>query len=122
MFEVSGSEKTFAAVIDQYFSIFRTTYPDIETAVWNELEEEFEKTSMDQLIDMLIPIYEKYLTEDDLKAIIDFYTSDAGKKYAEKTPAIMQESMVVGQEWGMSIAEAFNKKLEERSIRTNSAD
>jgi hypothetical protein len=78
------------------------------------LEKEFLKTSLDDLVDMLVPVYSKHLTLDDLQKIIDFYQTPAGKKYAEKTPLIMQESMQIGQQWGMKIGQKFQEKLQEK--------
>jgi uncharacterized protein len=81
---------------------------------WSGFEKEFSKTSMDELVDMLAPVYQKHMTENDLKKIIEFYQTPVGKKYAEKTPVIMQESMQVGQQWGMKMGQAFQDKLKAR--------
>jgi hypothetical protein len=34
-----------------------------------------------------------------------------GKKFAKNNPAITQESMKIGQEWGMKIAQELKNKL-----------
>lgn len=46
------------------------------------------------LEEVAVPIYHKYLTEDDLKAINGFYRSDAGKKMVTSSPAMMSEMVV----------------------------
>ena len=69
---------------------------------------------MDELADMLAPVYEKHMTENDLKKIIEFYQTPVGKKYAEKTPLITQESMQVGQQWGMRIGQKVMERLKEK--------
>lgn len=114
MLEANGSEGAFKAGIKQMFSMFREQKSNVPSEVWNSFEAEFEKTSMDDLSVMLAPVYEKHLTEADLKKIIEFYETPAGKKFATATPLIMQESMQVGQEWGMKIAQQVMKKLEEK--------
>lgn len=119
MFQVSGSEKTYSTVIVQMISIFKEQYPAIDAAVWNEFADEFLQTSLDDLTEMLAPVYFKHLTQTDLEAIIDFYKSATGKKFASKTPMIMQESMQVGQVWGQKIGEEFSRKLEERGYIVN---
>jgi uncharacterized protein len=63
---------------------------------------------------MLVPVYSKYLTKEDLEEMIKFYETPVGKKFAENTPKIMRESMQIGQEWGMRIGEKFEKKIRER--------
>jgi hypothetical protein len=69
---------------------------------------------MDDLVTLLAPVYEKHLTEADLNEVIKFYNTPAGKKLAQKNPAIMQDSMVAGQTWGMKVAEKVQAKLKEK--------
>lgn len=114
MFEVSGTEKSYDAVIKQMFTIFKQQYPDVKMEVWNDLEKEFAKTSIDDLTKMLVPVYSKYMTKEDLKELIKFYQTDVGKKFAKNTPLIMQESMQIGQQWGMKIGQDFEKKMKEK--------
>jgi hypothetical protein len=114
MFEVSGSEKTYQTVIKQIISMYKEQFSDVPEETWNDLEKEFLKTSIDDLVDMLVPVYARHLTLDDLQKIIEFYQTPVGKKYAEKTPLIMQESMQVGQQWGMKIGQDFQNKLQEQ--------
>lgn len=114
MFEVSGTEQTFQAAIKQMFTMYKQQFKEIDTETWVELESEFSDTSLDDLTVMLVPVYEKYMTEADLKELIIFYESPVGQKYAKSIPLITQESMQVGQQWGMVIGEKFAKKMEER--------
>ncbi len=113
MFEVSGSEETYQTVIKQMISMYKEQFSNVPEETWDDLEKEFLKTSMDDLVDMLVPVYSRHLTLDDIQKIIEFYQTPVGKKYAEKTPLIMQESMQVGQQWGMKIGQEFQNKLQE---------
>ena len=56
----------------------------------------------------------KYMTKEDLEDLIKFYQSPIGKKFAKNTPMIVQESMQIGQEWGMKIGEDFAKKMKKK--------
>ncbi len=114
MFTLSGSEVSFQAAIKQLFTIYREQYSTIDQDIWNDFEKEFMKTTLDDLTEMLVPVYSKYLTIEDLNALIAFYKTPAGKKYAKSTPEIMKESMQVGQQWGMKIAQEFQAKLKEK--------
>ena len=114
MFAVSGAEGSYKAVINQFTTMFRQKYPDVDSKVWDEFEKEFSKASMDDLADMLVPTYKKYMTIDDLKELIKFYETPVGKKYAQYVPNIMQESMQVGQEWGMKIGQQLEERMKEK--------
>ncbi len=113
MFEVSGSEETYKAAITQIMDMFKQQYARVEAEQWNQLEQEFLNRSIDELVELLVPVYQKYLTQEDLEEIIAFYKTPVGKKFALRNPAIMQESMQVGQQWGMKIGQELQQKLEE---------
>ncbi len=114
MFEVSGSEESYQAVIKQMISMYKQQYSMVKADVWEELEKEVLKTSLDNLTEMLAPVYQKYMNLEDLRELIKFYQTPVGKKFAKNTPFIMQESMQVGQEWGMQIGQDFIKKMKEK--------
>ncbi len=114
MFVASGSEATYKAVIKQMMGMFKAQYTQVPAEVMNNLEQEFLKTSMDELAEKLVPVYKKHLTIDDVKGLTAFYQTPLGKKYANQSPAIMQESMTVGQQWGMTIGQSFAKKVKEK--------
>ncbi len=88
-------------------------YTDISGELWERIETEFMQTSLTELSEMLIPVYQKHMTIEDLDAVIAFYESPAGVKYAQKTPFIMQESMQVGSQWGLKIGNDLVEKLNE---------
>ena len=112
--EVSGSLQAFKTAITQMMGSFKGMYTSVPDDVWTEFEKEFSTTSMDDLVTLLAPVYEKHLTETDLNEVIKFYGTPTGKKLAEKTPGIMQDSMSAGQTWGMKIAEKVQAKLKEK--------
>jgi hypothetical protein len=114
MIEVSGSSAAFKGAITQIMVMFKQNYTNVPSNVWDEFEKEFSKTSVDDLVELLAPIYYKHLTVGDLKKIIEFYQTPVGKKYAEETPMITQESMAAGQEWGMKIGQQVQEKLKEK--------
>ena len=114
MLDAAGSEATFDSAIKQMLGMFKGQYQNVPDDVWVELENEMLKISMDDLVEMLTPVYAKHLSVADLNKIIEFYQTPVGKKYAEKTPLITQESMQVGQEWGMKMGQRFQEKMKEK--------
>ncbi|GAB3661739.1 hypothetical protein GCM10028791_36490 [Echinicola sediminis] len=113
MLEVSGSEEVFKTSVTQMFAMFKQQNPNVQIEKWDELEKAYLKTSMDELVEMLVPVYRKYLSEEELQELINFYNTPAGKKFAQSSPLIMKESMQIGQQWGMKIAQEVMQKLEE---------
>jgi len=114
MFKLSGTEETYQVAITQMFAIYKQQYTSVSDETWNELETEFKNTSMNDLVELLVPVYQKHFSVEDIRELIKFYESPIGQKLAVKTPLITQESMQVGQQWGMKIGQDFVKKMKEK--------
>ncbi len=112
--EASGSLEAFKTSIDGMMNQFKGVYPSVPDEVWNEFKTEFSGISLDDLVTLLAPVYEKHLTESDLNEVIKFYNSGVGKKIAQKTPLITGESMAVGQTWGMQVGAKIQAKMKEK--------
>lgn len=115
MLTASGAEKTFKASINQMFSLTKQQQPEVPSEFWTTMEDEMLKTSIKDLIELLVPIYQKHLTLEDINELTAFYQSPVGKKFAEKTPLITQESIAAGQQWGMKIGQKIIDKIKEKS-------
>lgn len=50
---------------------------------------------VDDIIQQLVPIYDRYYTEEDLKELVTFYKGPVGQKAISVTPQIMQEATQV---------------------------
>ncbi|WP_036675535.1 DUF2059 domain-containing protein [Pedobacter heparinus] len=114
MMQVSGSEVTFKTAIDQMISMIKQQQSNIPNEFWDEFVTEINKDAIGKLVDLILPVYQKHLTEADLRQLIAFYETPIGKKFAEKTPLITRESMAAGQEWGRQIGEKVENKLKEK--------
>ncbi len=49
--------------------------------------------SIDELVDAIIPIYQRHLTHADIQTVIEFYSSSTGQKMIKEMPTMMAESM-----------------------------
>lgn len=66
----------------------------------------------DELINLVIPVYDKHLSHAEVKELIKFYETPVGKKMISVMPAITQESMQAGQKWGMDLAQRAKSKAD----------
>lgn len=62
------------------------------------------RANSEALVQQIIPIYAKYLTDDDVKAVIQFYKSPVGKRLLKVMPQMMQEASAAGQQWGENLS------------------
>lgn len=58
------------------------------------------KISSAQLLDLAIPIYDKYYTPEEIKGLIQFYETPLGQKLTSVQPKMSAELQDVGRKWG----------------------
>ncbi len=58
-----------------------------------------DRLKVDEIIERLIPLYDKHFTAEELKTYIDFYSSDKGQKLIFSIGAIMKESIQVSADY-----------------------
>lgn len=73
------------------------------------IEDEFEAT-FPEFVNMMVPIFDKTFTEQEINDVVAFYKTPSGKAFAEKQPQMMMQSMQVGQAWG----QLFGQRVSER--------
>ena len=114
LMQVSGTEVSYRGVLNQMISMFKQQQSNVPNEFWDEFTAEVNKDAFENLINLILPIYQKHLTEADLLGVIAFYETPSGKKFAEKTPLITQEAMLAGQEWGKQIGQKVVDKLKNK--------
>lgn len=57
----------------------------------------------DQLVDLIVPIYDKYYSDDEIKGLIQLYQTPLGKKMLTVLPNVMAESQAAGAAWGRDL-------------------
>jgi hypothetical protein len=78
------------------------------------VDEVFRDLSLDDLIQDLVPVYQRHLTRSDVSALIAFYSSAPGQKILREQPAMMKESMQVAGTAQQQRMETLLAKLEVR--------
>ena len=117
------------AVFQKMANSVQETNPEIDPRALKIIEEELtslmreetgEKGSFQQVI---YPIYNKYLTLDEIREIIRFYKTPAGKKIISVLPNMMQESMQATQPWANSLMPRLQQRVlarfEKEGIKTD---
>lgn len=110
---LTGSDKIAIQIIDQMIGTFKITMSQVPDEYWKRVKKKFDAGT---LVELVIPIYEKHLTHDDIKGLIKFYQSPVGKKLVSVTPDITRESYTVGEKWGRQIAEEIMTELKEEEF------
>jgi uncharacterized protein len=62
------------------------------------------KMDLQKLLDLAVPLYDKYYTDEDIKGLIQFYQTPLGKKTVKALPSLMGELTEAGQKMGQDVA------------------
>jgi len=101
LIQLTGGGNLGKQVMAQMVDSFRKANPKIPDQFWTEF---LASVNPKQIEDLVVPIYVKNLTPEEMRAAIQFYSSPAGQSLTRKLPVIVQQSMVVGQQWGQQLA------------------
>jgi uncharacterized protein len=108
LLELTGMSKVVDQVISQMFEQFAKNAPSVPPEAWQRLQK---KMKSEELIDLILPVYDKYYTQEDLDGMIAFYRSPVGQKVVRTLPDVSREGFVIGQEWGKRKGEEVIKEL-----------
>lgn len=113
LMELMGMQQLMVQMTDMLFEQMRSQLPDVEPAAWNEMKKEI---SANEIIDLVVPVYEKHFTEAEIRGLIDFYKTPLGQKVIARLPVVMQEAGKIGEEWGQDLAKRMVKRLKEKGF------
>lgn len=102
LLKLTGMERLVDQMMAQMIASLRANIKDVPDEFWGRFEK---KINSAEMIEMVVPLYDKYYSLEDLRAINAFYASPVGQRVLSTLPQIMQESMAAGQQWGAKIAQ-----------------
>ena len=113
---MASGEQMAQIFTDQMTQVLRASGTEIPPEVLNVMPEVVMSIVSDhlpELIKLVVPVYGKHFTHDEIREMLAFYESDVGKKLAQKQPQIMAESSQMGQQWGMSVGQEIQRRIVE---------
>lgn len=118
LLEVMGTQKLMQQMMSQMLDGFRSASPDVPAEFWDRFSKKMDTAA---LIDLLIPVYDRYYSKEDLDDLIGFYRSALGQKLLTTLPNVMRESMAIGQEWGKKKGEEVQHEIEKQRAQKKPA-
>lgn len=108
MLEVSKTMEAMEQIAPQITAVVKqqvgsTNVPD---SFWQELEQNM-VNMYDKILKAMLPVYQKYLTIEDVREITKFYETPVGKKLAASNTKIAMEAMPIAQNIAMQIMQEF---------------
>ena len=114
LLEVTGAANLAMQVMNQLITSFKASSPEVPDSFWDKFIREVNPRD---LVDLVVPIYDKYFTQQEIKDLLAFYKTPLGEKTITVTPLLMRESMAAGQLWGEKIGQRVILKLKEKGYK-----
>lgn len=78
---------------EQYMQQKDSLPPDFEARMGKMMDDMMKDMPWQEMLDAMVPAYQKHLTKDDIDALIAFYSSPTGQKVLREMPSLMADSM-----------------------------
>ncbi len=101
-------------VLQQQRAVLSEVLPDVPDEVWDLALKEAEaafRESIDAFLEQTIPIYDDYLTEAEVEALLEFYSTPEGRSVVQKLPLLTQEAMGASHQWGLAVGEEVRRRI-----------
>jgi hypothetical protein len=108
---LTGADKMANQMLDQISENMRSIGGPNSQKYFDEFRKEFD---LNKVYEMQIAAYDKYLTAEDIKSVLDFYQSPVGQRMIASMPQIMADMMKQGMEMSQEIAQRVMKKMQEQ--------
>src|SRR5438270_9989040 len=111
--ELTGAANVSADALRQIIAPLRSGFPQVPDEFWDTFLKEVRS---EELIDLVIPIYDKYYTRAEIHDLTAFYQSPVGQKTIKVLPKLSAEAIDAGQEWGRMVADRAMRKLHDEGF------
>lgn len=86
----------------------KATNKELPAEFWDAFQKE---ATPEKLTEICVPVYEKNLTAQEVKAYLAFAATPDGASIMRKMPQITSEAMAAGQAWGQQLGMEIAQKL-----------
>jgi hypothetical protein len=100
-------------VHDQFMKDKDKLPPDFESRMDKMMDDMFRDMPWDDMMNAMIPAYQKHLTHGDVNQLIAFYESPTGQKMLREMPAMMSESMEAMMPLLRNYIEKVNNRMQQ---------
>lgn len=94
----------------------RVANPRIPAVFWDRFIARA-KAERGEFESLIAGVWDRHFTAAELRQLLAFYDTPVGRKTLEVQPAIAQESMVAGQQWGQRLGMKIGAELEAEGVK-----
>lgn len=118
LIELTGAANVSADALRQIIAPLRAGFPQVPDEFWDTFVKEVRS---EELVDLVVPIYDKYYTREEIHDLTMFYRSPVGQKTIKILPKLSAEAIDAGQEWGKTVADRAMRKIHDKGYDKSSS-
>ena len=118
LIELTGAANISADALRQIIAPLRAGFPQVPDEFWDTFVKEVRS---EELVDLVVPIYDKYYTREEIHDLTMFYRSPVGQKTIKILPKLSAEAIDAGQEWGKTVADRAMRKIHDKGYDKSSS-
>ncbi len=101
-------------VMNSYSQMIGSAYPKVPDAFWTEFNALIGDREMVLLIEKIIPVYDKHMSNDVINKLIAMFETPFWIEWKDKMPLISREAGIAGQQWVHELTQAdeFKQKID----------
>lgn len=122
LLELDGTISNIEQIITQTIEYQKQNNFGVSDNYWEALEKKVSEKSLEELKQIVIPIYSKNYTENEIDNLITFYNSETGKLIIEKQPIIMEELNLPLMQWSQNLGAYVIEEIENKGENESSSD
>ena len=97
-------------VIDPYAKMISLTYPEVPDPFWDEFNKLIGKEEMNVLMHRIVLVYNKHMTHEAVKQLIEMFSTLFWEEWKQKMPTISKEAGLIGSQWTQELTQSENLK------------
>lgn len=110
LLEVMHMDQVLGQMNSQIIGMMGQTLPCVPETHWQDF---IDAEGTRQLMDQMVPVYQRHFTAQDIAGLLKFYKSPLGQKVLARMPETMAEGMKIGQAWGRQRAQTMIGQLQQ---------
>ncbi|MBO9153438.1 DUF2059 domain-containing protein [Chitinophaga sp. GCM10012297] len=113
LMQLTGAANLGIQMMNNMIVEFRKLAPHVDSTFWQDFMKEVD---VDEMENMVIPVYQQHFTAADVDGLIAFYRSELGRKMVSKLPLVTQECYKIGQQYGEKLGKRVVERLKAEGI------
>jgi hypothetical protein len=114
---LENAKALMPVVARQQTEAYARRFPQIKPEHLELLVQAYESVFIENLSiyrELMVHLYHRHFSADDIQQLLAFYDSPAGKKMIQATPALNKEGFEIGMQFGQILGPKVDQRVRER--------